>query len=330
MRKFTRDYNSIISVENLLQAWLEFLNGKRSRVDVILFQNRLMDNVFDLYYELVNKTYIHGGYKSFNISDPKPRIIHKATVRDRLLHHLLYTQLCPYFEKKFIHDSYSCRLGKGTHRAMDRFKDFGCEVSKNNSRTCWVLKGDVRKFFASIDHSILKDVLDKYIDDKDLLKLLSVVIDSFATEGRNGVGLPLGNLTSQLLVNVYMDEFDQFVKRDLGVKFYIRYADDFVILSSDKKDLECIVPLLDDFLKNKLKLTLHPDKLFIKTLVAGVDFLGWVHFPKHRVIRTATKRRMLSNLAKSSGSQAVLNSYRGLLSHGNAWKLTEEIGKFKQ
>lgn len=325
MKKFGRSYKNIITVENLLRAWQEFLSGKKNRIDVAAFQNRLMNNICDLHQELADKTYRHGAYHAFNISDPKPRNIHKATVRDRLLHHLLHAEMYPHFDKKFIHDSYSCRIGKGTHKAMDRFRDFGRTVSKNDTRVCWVLKCDIRKFFANIDHVILKDIVAQHIEDRDLLDLLGHIIDSFSTQGRADVGLPLGNLTSQLLVNVYMNEFDHFMKRTLKVTHYIRYADDFAILSEDRDYLANLIPQIAEFLGDRLKLSLHPDKVFVKTLGSGVDFLGWVHFPHHRVLRTATKRRMFANPGIYAADEAVVNSYRGLLSHGNGYKLVRTI-----
>jgi retron-type reverse transcriptase len=327
MRQFIHTYDSIITVEKLLKAWQEFLRDKKDRKDVILFQAKLMDNIFDLHNDLKNKTYIHGGYIAFNISDPKPRIIHKATVRDRLLHHLIYQELYEYFDSKFIHDSYSCRLEKGTHKAINRFRDFHRKVSKNNTKTCFVLKCDIRKFFANIDHEILKEILSKCLFDTDILWLFSQVIDSF--NSKNSIyaiaemrrGLPLGNLTSQLLVNIFMNEFDQFIKRELKVKYYIRYADDFVILFDNKKYLENLLPKISDFLERELKLKLHPDKVYIKTIVSGVDFLGWVSFPYHRVLRTSTKRRILKNI-KENPKIEMIQSYLGMLKHGNAFKLT--------
>jgi retron-type reverse transcriptase len=284
-----------------------------------------MDNIFQLHQELKDKTYKHSAYHAFNISDPKPRNIHKATVRDRLLHHLLHDELYPHFDKKFIYDSYSCRINKGTHKAMNRFRDFARIVSKNNTKACWILKCDIKKFFANIDHATLKSILSEHIEDKDFLQLLDRVIDSFSTEGKHDVGLPLGNLTSQLLVNVYMNEFDHFMKRTLKVKHYIRYADDFAILHEDKDYLESLVTQISEFLETRLRLSLHPNKLFIKTIASGIDFLGWVHFPNHRTLRTATKRRMLSNPGIYAGDEAVVNSYRGLLSHGNGWKLIRAV-----
>lgn len=309
------DWDSIISVENLLAAWREFVRGKRKKQDVQEFQYHLMDNIFVLHSELRNGIYKHGGYYAFKISDPKPRDIHKALVRDRLLHHAIYRQLYPFFDKKFIADSYSCRDNKGTHRAMNRFRSFGYKVSRNNTRTCWVLKCDIRKFFASIDQSILLQIVSKHITDKSVVTLIQNVVSSFPK------GLPLGNLTSQLLVNVYMNEFDQFCKHTLKAKYYIRYADDFVFISEDKKSLEALLPRVAEFLGEKLALNLHPDKVCIKTLSSGVDFLGWVHFPTHRVLRTSTKKRMLRNLAEER-KEARVQSYRGLLSHGNAYRLS--------
>ena len=317
-------FNDIISVENLLVAWREFLKNKRGRQDIQKFSLRLTDNVLALHRDLREKTYRHGGYQAFRINDPKPRDIHKATVRDRLLHHAIYRILYPYFDPKFIFDSFSCRRSKGTHRAMNRFRQFARAVSQNHTRTVWVLKCDIRKFFANIDHPILMDILKEKIKDVDTVWLLGEVIGSFHTENKPRVGLPLGNLTSQLLVNIYMNEFDHFLKRELNVSYCVRYADDFIILHKDKNYLQAILPEISEFLQARLKLSLHPDKVFIKTLVSGVDFLGWVHFPHHRVPRTSTKRKMFKRL-KQNPKKESLTSYRGLLSHGNTYHLQQEI-----
>jgi retron-type reverse transcriptase len=323
MRKqLTHTFEDIIRVENLLEAWKEFVKGKRSKRDVQEFSMHLMDNILSLHSDLKNKTYLHGGYQAFNICDPKPRNIHKASVRDRLLHHAIYRILYPFFDRLFIADSYSCRINKGTHKAINRFRSFSYKVSQNNTRTCWILKCDIKKFFASIDHVILKEILSSYIPDKNILWLLDRVIDSFKM--KRGVGLPLGNLTSQLLVNIYMNEFDQYVKHKLKAKYYIRYADDFVIMSDDRKSLERPLLLIRAFLCERLSLELHPNKIFIKTLASGVDFLGWVHFPDHRVLRTSTKRRMVRR-AQNHLTEETINSYLGLLKWGNTVKIKETI-----
>ncbi len=322
-RQFAHTYDNIISVENLLEAWREFLNGKRKRADVQIFERHLMDNILSLHRDLTNRTYKHSHYEAFSISDPKPRSIHKASVRDRLLHHALYRMLYPFFDRVFIADSCSCRLGKGTHKAMDRFHAFAYKVSRYHKRTVWVLKCDVRKFFASVDQGVLTEIIKEYIPDQDILWLLERVVSSFYST-REGVGLPLGNLTSQLLVNIYMNEFDQYMKHTLKAKYYIRYADDFVILSHDKTWLEEILPKISNFLQQQLKLQLHPDKVSITTLASGVDFLGWAHFPDHRVLRTTTKRRMLKRVSQNPKPESV-NSYLGLLKHGNTRKIKKEV-----
>ena len=321
--RFRHIFYDIISVDNLLISWKEFLRGKKKRKDIAEFSVNLMDNILDLHQELTNKTYHHGGYYAFKINDPKPRDIHKASVRDRLLHHAIYRILYPYFDRKFICDSYSCRINKGTHKAINRFREFSYKVSKNNTRTCWVLKCDIRKFFANIDHKILTEILDKYIENENVLWLLNEVISSFASF-KDGVGLPLGNLTSQLLVNIYMNEFDQFVKHKLKNKYYVRYCDDFVILSEHREWLELIIPSIKLFLKESLGLELHPNKISIKTLASGADFLGWVNFFDHIILRTATKKRMFKKI-KRNPELELLNSYLGLLRHGNAVKLKGKL-----
>jgi len=324
--QLTHSFEDIIGVENLLEAWKEFLKGKRNKNDVQEFSLRLMDNIFLLHNNLASRSYKHGGYKAFNISDPKPRNIHKASIRDRLLHHAIYRKLYPFFDRTFIANSFSCRLNQGTHKAINRFMEFAYKVSQNNTKTCWVLKCDIRKFFASIDHEVLMKTLKSYIPDTDILWLLGQVISSFNSTKPN-VGLPLGNLTSQLFVNIYMNEFDQFVKHRLKVKCYIRYADDFVIFSDDRAWLEKQILPIQNFLKDELKLELHTDKLFIKTLASGVDFLGWVSFPNYRILRTSTKRRMIKRVQENP-TQETLNSYFGLLKHGNACKLRSKILEF--
>jgi len=221
MHMFERKYVDIIKIENLLATWQRFLRGKRQKKDVTIFQTELAANLTHLHRSLANYTYEHGPYSAFNISDPKPRNIHKAIVRDRVLHHLIYKEFYPYFDKKFIHDSYSCRENKGTHRALDRFRYFAGKVSKNNSRTCYVLKCDIKKFFASIDHETLIRILKRHIEDSDIIWLINKVVLSFYST-HPGVGLPLGNLTSQLFVNIYMHEFDTYLKQELRVKYYIR------------------------------------------------------------------------------------------------------------
>ncbi|MDO8518166.1 MAG: reverse transcriptase domain-containing protein, partial [bacterium] len=193
-------FKTIISLENLLGAWQEFNRGKSKKPDVQEFYSVLEENLFELHASLQDRTYTHGGYHAFKISDPKPRDIHKAGVRDRLVHHALYRILYPFFDRTFIPDSYSCRLEKGTHKAMNRFRRCALKESRNHTKTVWVLKCDIKKFFASIDHGILLKILEARIADADILWLLREVISSFSSKiiEATPLGLPLGNLTSQL------------------------------------------------------------------------------------------------------------------------------------
>ena len=317
-------FDSIISVENLLVSWQEFLRGKRKRRDVAEFSVHFMDNIVSLHQGLLDKTYRHGGYEEFKLNDPKPRHIHKASVRDRLVHHAVYRILYPYFDRKFIFDSYSCRNGKGTHRAIRHFALMARRISGNHTRTCWALQCDIRKFFASIDQTVLINILKQHISDQHIWWLLENIIGSFQT--LPGKGLPLGNLTSQLFVNVYMNEFDQFVKRKMKVKHYIRYADDFLVLSEDKQYLIGLLPKICSFLTEQLRLTLHPNKVSLRTVASGVDFLGWVSFPNHRVLRTTTKHGMFRRLGERP-TEATTQSYLGLLQHGNTIKLQARVKK---
>jgi len=248
-------FEDIISIDNLLLAWKEFIKGKRNKKDVQVFSFYLMDNVLQLSRDLENHAYKHGGYQCFKINDPKTRTIHKAIVRDRLLHHAVCRILCPFFDKIFISDSFSCRTNKGTHKAINRFREFARIVSKNNTKTCWVLKCDIKKFFASINQHILVKILEQHTPDENVVNLLREIIFSFySTEP--GVGLPLGNLASQLFSNVYMNGLDQFMKHKLKEKYYIRYADDFVLLSQSKYEIMAVYSDVASFLNKRLKLKL--------------------------------------------------------------------------
>jgi RNA-directed DNA polymerase len=316
-------YDSIITLENILVVWQRFLRGKKKKVDVAAFQAELGSNLLSLHAGLRDRTYVHDSYTAFVVTDPKQRLIHKATVRDRVVHHLIHHALYWHFHPRFIFDSYACQRYKGVHRALNRFRQFERMVSNNHTRTCYVLKCDIRKFFASIDQSILLAILKRHIYDEGMMWLLEQVIKSF-NSGVPGKGLPLGNLTSQLLVNVYMHEFDVFVKQELRVKYYIRYADDFVVLSQDREYLEYVLTQMRQFLFEKLALTLHPHKVSIASSLSGIDFLGWVHFPHYRALRTVTRRR-LEKTFKAYMTRETANSYRALLQHGNTYKMKKKI-----
>lgn len=318
MRVFHSLYTSIISLDNLFNSWHEFRQGKRSKADVQEFERKLEDNIFRISRELKGKTYYHGHYTSFYITDPKLRHIHKAEVRDRIVHHAVYRVLYPIFDPSFIYDSYSCRNGKGTHRAVKRLEDFSRKVSKNYIEPCFALKCDVRKFFFSVDHKILFELIKRRVKDEAVLDLVNEIIESFHVDMDKGI--PIGNLTSQLFANIYLDELDQFVKHVLKVKYYLRYCDDFVILSDNIAYLESVRVAIEQFLQEELKLSFHEDKITIRKLRQGIDFLGYVIFPHHTILRTKTKRRMLQRVNEKN-----LPSYLGILTHCDGHELEEKV-----
>lgn len=338
MKIFNNLYGLIISQENLLYSWDRFKKGKRKKKDVGMFEYHLEQNLLELHRELKDKTYRHEPYFGFYISDPKVRHIHKATVRDRVVHHALFKMLNPLFEPTFIPDSFSCRLGKGNHVGMKRLEVMTRKVSKNYTHPCFVLKCDIKKFFDSVDHEILLSLLFRRIADEDVRCLLREIVGSFSASESlfEKCGLPIGNLTSQLFANVYMNELDQFMKHKLRVKHYARYTDDFVVVADSTDYLESLLPPMTDFLEEHLKIEMHPDKTSIRTLQSGVDFLGYVIRPHHRLMRTKTKRRILRKYkekvrAYRAGEidetklNASLQSFSGALSHADTYKLQQKL-----
>lgn len=321
-------YSEFILLERLFQAWDEFKKGKRKRADVQTFERNLEDNLFVLHQSLKDKTYRHGRYYSFYVHDPKKRHIHKSSVQDRVVHHLLYTNLYQLFDPTFVYDSYSCRLNKGTHKGVERLKNFARKVSKNYTGECWSLKCDIKKFFASVDHEILLKLLKNKIKDPDIIWLLRQVINSFHSDNGEGKGIPLGNLTSQVFANIYMNELDRFIKHQLRIKYYLRYADDFLILGASKNSLSRYLEPIRSFLRDELKLELHPRKIIFRKLEWGIDFLGYVTLPHYRLPRTKTRRRIFNQLRTKAGLpnfNQSLQSYLGYLSHANSYKLTQKL-----
>lgn len=316
-----------------------FKKGKQGKSDVQRFEWNLEENIFKLHRDLKDKIYKHGDYQGFYIRDPKQRHIHKATVRDRILHHAVFAVLNPIFEPTFIPNSLSCRIGKGTHKGIDILNKTLRQISSNGFKPCFVLKCDVKKFFETVDHSILSNIIRKRIKDTDALWLLEEIIESFISRYSNLFelkGLPIGNLTSQLFANVYLNEFDQFVKQILKVKHYIRYTDDLVIVAENKPYLENLIKPIRLFLSDELALELHPKKISIRKFNQGIDFLGDIVLPHHLLLRTKTKQRIFRKLKKRIEEYKIgviskqtlgqsLQSYLGVLSHADAYELSNEL-----
>jgi retron-type reverse transcriptase len=339
MKIYKNIFEDMISLENLLTSWYNFRQGKTKKPDVQEFGVHLEKHLFDLHRDLVSGRYKHGRYYGFYIQDPKLRHIHKAEVRDRIVHQSIYTALTKIYEPTFVHDSYSCRRDKGTHKAVKALESMTRKVSKNYTTPCYALKCDIRKFFDSIDHEILLNIIARRIKDKKALALFKEVIESFfgyKEYGKDGVGIPIGNITSQIFANIYLNELDQFAKQTLKEKYYMRYADDFIFLSPDKDHLKKLIPQLKVFLSENLKMKMHPKKVILCNFYQGVDFLGYVLFPRHKVLRTKTKQRMLRKMNHSFTSfmkedtnfekmNQVFQSYFGIMRHGNCHKLDENV-----
>jgi retron-type reverse transcriptase len=315
-------FDNIISVENLLKAWKEFKRGKTKKKDILEFDFYLEENIFSLHKELKDKTYNNQSYIAFFVYDPKRRHIHKACVKDRVVHQAIYRVLYDIYDKSFIHDSYSCRIKKGTHRGVSRLEEFVRKESKNYSRNIWVLKCDISKYFDSIDHNILKDIIFRKKLDENTKWLIEKIIKSF--EKSPNKGLPLGNVTSQLFANIYLNKFDQFIKYKLKVKYYLRYCDDFAIVSKDKKYLELLLPPIANFLKSGLDLTLHPKKVEIRKLSQGIDYLGYIILPYYRILRTNTKKRIMRKFREGIKEESK-QSYLGVLSHCSGYKIQKML-----
>jgi retron-type reverse transcriptase len=339
MKVYKNFFEKIICLENLFSAWDNFKSGKMKKPDVLKFEWELEKNIFQIYRDLKNKKYKHSPYFSFNICDPKPRNIHKAVVRDRVVHHAIFNVLNPIFEASFIANSFSCRIGKGTHKGVNTLSRVIRKTSKNFTQPCFILKCDIRKFFDSVDHKILIKILERKIKDKDAIWLLKEIVGSFSS--RNSLpgqskGIPLGNLTSQLFANIYLNNFDQFIKHKLKIKNYLRYTDDFVIIEQDKDKLREYLFSIQAFLGNNLALQLHPKKVFIRKYQQGIDFLGYIVLPHYQLVRTKTRRRIFKKfkkrieeyqkgiIEKQSLGQS-LQSYLGVFSHANAYRLSQEL-----
>jgi len=322
-------YQDFCSVENLYEEWLKYRRGKKDRSDVMEFERNLEENLSALSDDLSRDRYRHGSYCEFYVRDPKFRCIHKAAVRDRVAHQALYSALAPVFERCFIYDSYSSRVGKGTRAARERARKFIIASSKNYRREVWVLHGDVAKYFDSVNHNLLLEMIGRKIaGHKNFMSIIRRIISSYQT--KPGIGMPLGNLTSQLFANVYLHELDIFVKHILRVKKYTRYNDDFFIVSDNPDYLrECFLAIRR-FASARLKLDLPDEKVSCKRLSDGVDVLGEVFYPWGVVPRARLKRRALAAAKRFSSRRGTTSwrsvvSYLGLLKKTRSYFLSEKL-----
>ena len=298
MKRHKHLFEQVASLGNLLGAAKNALRGKRSKQPGAAFFLEFEKELVSLHEELLSGEYKPGAYHYFKIYEPKERRVAAAPFRDRVAHHAIVRVIQPIFERRFIEDSFASRPGKGTHAAMRRTATFA-------QRYRYALKCDVRKYFPSIDHDVLQEQVARVIGDRRLLDLIATIINSHhdSTDhvwpragGLFDVrihkrGLPIGNLTSQFLANVYLNPLDHFVKHDLRVKGYARYLDDFVLFGNDRAELKRLGERVKQKL-DELRLTMHPDKYRLLPTRLGVDFAGYAVFQNGRIrVRTSTARR---------------------------------------
>ncbi len=336
-------FDAIASFKNLLAASYESRRRKRLRPDVVAFHHDLESNLLDLRHQLLGRTYRPGPHRTFYIRDPKPRLISAAPYRDRVVHHALCRVIEPIFDRSFIHDCYANRKHKGTHRALDRCTAFA-------RRNQYVLKCDLEKYFPSMDHEILMSSVSRKIKCQDTLRLVGQILDhsnpqepiiryfphdTLFTPHQRRRGIPIGNLTSQIFANVYLNSFDHFVQQGLNCRFYLRYCDDFLVFADEKQRLRQVLAKMSEHLGG-LRVRMHPNKCQVRPTHLGVEFLGWRVYPDHRRLRRPSGvrfQRRLKELRRAYALGAVgmehirstVTSWIGHLKHGDTWGLRRKL-----
>lgn len=357
-----------MAVQDLFQAYYDARRHKRGSISALAFEMDYETNLFTLYDDIMNERYEIGRSTCFISFKPVQREIFAADFRDRVVHHFIYNYISPGFERIFINDSYSCRVGRGTSYGIKRVDHFMRSCSLNYSRDSYVLKLDIKGYFMAIDKSLLYDKVEEVVhryrekitfDTGLLLRLISQIISHDPTKNYRisggwvdwvglprskslfwagpNKGLPIGNLTSQLFGNVYFNDFDHFVKHELGCAYYGRYVDDFIIVHQDKKYLKTLIPLLKNYLWDTLALELHPKKIYLQHISKGVPFLGVIIKPYRLYIGNKTKTGFYQSigywnkiLARTAGNlkkedvrkfSDSVNSYLGAMKHYDTYKL---------
>jgi retron-type reverse transcriptase len=343
VKRYGNLYPQIIDFTNLLLAAKKAQKGKRYRVNILDFNYHLETELHQIQQELIHKTYQPSDYRTFYIKEPKTRMISAASYRDRVVHHALCNVIVPIFERTFIYDSYANRVGFGTHKALRRFTSFARSSD-------YVLQCDIQKYFPSIDHQILKNLIRRKIKCQDTLWLIDLIInnsneqfpalehfpgdDLFSPLERKR-GLPIGNLTSQFFANVYLNSFDHFVKEELKITKYIRYVDDFAFFSNDRQFLQDCRYAIEEYLAI-LRLKIHPIKSQLFATKQGANWLGFRILRDRIRVRTENLRRGRRRLRRlqteyDRGSidkqkvSASLTSWSAHLNHGDTWQLQQKI-----
>ncbi|MCK9520322.1 MAG: reverse transcriptase/maturase family protein [Syntrophales bacterium] len=324
-------YARICEFDNIHHAYLKARRGKRYKDDVLAFSARLEEHLIDIHNQLTWQTYQPGAYHYFTVTEPKTRMIAALPFTDRVVHHCLCNVIEPIFEASFIRDSYACRPGGGVLAGVLRTTRFLRDAWRRWG-TVYCLKGDVSKYFYSVDHETLKRIIRRKIACPDTLGLIDRIIDSPG----GPVGMPIGNLTSQLFANVYLDALDHHIKGTLRVRYYVRYMDDFVIFHHDKAYLRGLLDEISGYLHRTLHLTLNGKTQIFPVKQRPVDFLGYRIWPTHRLMRKANVKRTRRKFRKFSrlyhaGRMTMdeirpsIMSWLGHAKHGDTWRIRQKV-----
>lgn len=333
MKTYNDLWESVTSFENLCKAFYKAKKGRSGNPEILYCFFNLEKKLFNIQEELLSQTYKTGKYRVFKVYEPKERIIKAVPFRDRIVHHALCNVVEPIFESRFIFDSFACRKRKGSHKGLKRVR----HVIQNcfKGRDGYALKCDVKKYFPSVDHNKLKEIIKKRIKDENVIKVVNEIIDSDNSQFGWCKGIPIGNLTSQLFANIYLNELDQFVKHKLRVRHYFRYVDDFLIFSESKQQLHVYKHEIKTFLKT-ICLTIPQEKTRIFKIKDGVDFVGYKIHPEFTRLRKSNikkfskrikilKRLLSTNAIQKTRVEASMQSWFGHASHANAYKIVSLV-----
>jgi retron-type reverse transcriptase len=314
MKRIGNLYQKIISLENLRLADKKAQKGKSDQYGVKLHNLHKEANIQSLHQTLKDKIYKTSEYDIFKIYEPKEREVYRLPYfPDRIMHYAIMNVLEPIFVSTFTTDTYSCIKGKGIHALLRKLK----QDLKDINGTTYCLKLDIKKFYPTIDHGVLKQLLSRKFKDQDLLLLLDEIIDS-------AEGLPIGNYLSQYFANFYLTYFDHWIKEDKAVKYYFRYADDIVILSDNKQYLHVILSEIRTYLNDNLKLTIKGNYQVFPVAARGIDFIGYVFYHTHILLRKRIKQNFARKLKKNPNSVSI-TSYLGWLIHCDSLHLIKKL-----
>jgi RNA-directed DNA polymerase len=296
MKSYNNLWQDFISFKNIFLAFKKARKSNPNKKYVLDFQLNLEKELFSIKEDLIKDNYHFSSYKQFKIYEPKERLISAPIFRDVVVQHAIINIIEPIFEKTFINNSFACRKGKGTHKGLLEIK----KAIQSKISPKYYLKQDVKKYFPSIDKSILKKIISKRIKDKKLLSIIFKIIDSYSFDiNFTDKGIPIGNLTSQLFANIYLNELDQYIKHKLKIKHYFRYVDDFIILSNNKQKLKIFKRKIKLFLNKNLFLKVPNNKKYINLVRNGVDFVGYKVFVKKILLRKSNIKRFLKRINKN-------------------------------